>query len=61
MHVSVCLICLASSYVLVIPHLSVGITLSIGIVSGLKRCPKIVGIPDKLGALDYIQTDAGEC
>lgn len=33
-------------------------TCTIGIVSGLKRCPKVVGIPDKLGALDYIQTDA---
>eukprot|EP00580_Thalassiosira_gravida_P014697 CAMPEP_0201681376 /NCGR_PEP_ID=MMETSP0494-20130426/51079_1 /ASSEMBLY_ACC=CAM_ASM_000839 /TAXON_ID=420259 /ORGANISM="Thalassiosira gravida, Strain GMp14c1" /LENGTH=997 /DNA_ID=CAMNT_0048165117 /DNA_START=15 /DNA_END=3008 /DNA_ORIENTATION=- len=33
-------------------------TCTIGIVSGLKRCPKVVGIPDKLGVLDYIQTDA---
>lgn len=33
-------------------------TCTLGIVSGLKRCPKVVGIPDKLGALDYIQTDA---
>ncbi|KAL7540236.1 hypothetical protein ACHAXR_012525 [Thalassiosira sp. AJA248-18] len=33
-------------------------TCTIGIVSGLKRCPKMVGIPDKLGVLDYIQTDA---
>ena len=33
-------------------------TCTIGIVSGLKRCPKLVGIPDKTGALDYIQTDA---
>ncbi len=31
---------------------------TIGIVSGLKRCPKVVGIPDKLGVVDYIQTDA---
>jgi len=33
-------------------------TCTIGIVSGLKRCPKIVGIPDKFGVLDYLQTDA---
>ena len=33
-------------------------TCTIGIVSGLKRCPKVVGIPDKFGVLDYIQTDA---
>mmetsp|Transcript_21286 Transcript_21286/g.44623 ORF Transcript_21286/g.44623 Transcript_21286/m.44623 type:complete len:981 (-) Transcript_21286:1345-4287(-) len=33
-------------------------TCTIGIVSGLKRCPKVVGIPDKTGVLDYIQTDA---
>ncbi len=33
-------------------------TCTIGIVSGLKRCPKVVGIPDKMGVLDYIQTDA---
>eukprot|EP00956_Cyclotella_meneghiniana_P035076 scaffold111151_cov66-Cyclotella_meneghiniana.AAC.1 len=31
---------------------------TIGIVSGLKRCPKAVGIPDKTGVLQYIQTDA---
>ncbi|KAL3790088.1 hypothetical protein HJC23_013599 [Cyclotella cryptica] len=31
---------------------------TIGIVSGLKRCPKVVGIPDKAGVLQYIQTDA---
>lgn len=31
---------------------------TIGIVSGLKRCPKAVGIPDKAGVLQYIQTDA---
>lgn len=31
---------------------------TIGIVSGLKRCPKVVGIPDKFGVVDYIQTDA---
>jgi len=31
---------------------------TLGIVSGLKRSPKMVGIPDKLGALDYVQTDA---
>lgn len=40
-------------------------TCTIGIVSGLKRCPKTVGIPDKFGVLDYIQTDAainqGKC
>ena len=33
-------------------------TCTIGIVSGLKRCPKVVGIPDKFGVLDYLQTDA---
>jgi S1-C subfamily serine protease len=33
-------------------------TCTIGIISGLKRCPKVVGIPDKFGVLDYIQTDA---
>ena len=33
-------------------------TCTIGIVSGLKRCPKVVGIPDKFGVLEYIQTDA---
>lgn len=33
-------------------------TCTIGIVSGLKRCPKVVGIPDKAGVLEYIQTDA---
>jgi S1-C subfamily serine protease len=33
-------------------------TCTIGIVSGLKRCPEVVGIPDKFGVLDYIQTDA---
>ena len=27
-------------------------------MSGLKRCPKAVGIPDKAGVLQYIQTDA---
>ena len=27
-------------------------------MSGLKRCPKAVGIPDKTGVLQYIQTDA---
>ena len=31
---------------------------TIGIVSGLKRCPKVVGIPDKFGVVNYIQTDA---
>ena len=33
-------------------------TCTIGIISGLKRCPNTVGIPDKMGVLDYIQTDA---
>jgi S1-C subfamily serine protease len=33
-------------------------TCTIGIISGLQRCPRVVGIPDKFGVLDYIQTDA---
>ena len=33
-------------------------TCTVGIISGLKRCPNTVGIPDKMGVLDYIQTDA---
>ena len=33
-------------------------TCTIGIISGLKRCPNVVGIPNTFGVLDYIQTDA---
>ena len=32
-------------------------TCTIGIISGLKRCPNVVGIPNTFGVLDYIQTD----